>query len=69
MDTRRSFDIVCPNNHNQTVTFSRDEFEKVLESGALLFHCNTCDTDWTPTGEQVANIRKGFDRDTAALRD
>ena len=45
MSDRISFEIVCPNDHDQTVTFSDEEFEKALTSGALVFHCNTCDTD------------------------
>jgi DNA polymerase III sliding clamp (beta) subunit (PCNA family) len=36
MSERLDFEIVCPNDHDQTVTFSRDEFEKTLKSGALV---------------------------------
>ena len=60
MDHRMDFEIVCPNDHDQTVTFSRDEFETKLKSGALIFHCNTCDTDWPPTHEEIASFRKQF---------
>jgi hypothetical protein len=60
MSDRLEFDIVCPNNHNQTVTFSQEEFEEALKSGALVFHCNTCDTDWTPTSDEIAGLRKQF---------
>jgi hypothetical protein len=60
MSDRLEFDIVCPNNHNQTVTFSQGEFEEALKSGALVFHCNTCDTDWTPTSDEIAGLRKQF---------
>jgi hypothetical protein len=65
MSDRLQFDIDCPNNHNQTVTFSRQEFEEDLKSGALVFHCNTCDTDWSPTPEEIANIRKQFSKESA----
>src|SRR5580698_6979410 len=51
MSDRIDFEIVCPNDHNQTVTFSQREFEEVLKSGALMFHCDTCDTDWPPSRE------------------
>ena len=51
-------EIVCPNAHNQTVTFSEKEFEETLKSGALVFHCNTCDANWTPSHEDIAKIRK-----------
>jgi len=54
------FEIDCPNNHNQTVTFSQEEFERELKSGALVFHCNTCDTDWSPTTEQITHFRREF---------
>ncbi len=54
------FEIVCPNNHNQTAAFSREEFEEALKSGALVFHCNTCDTDWPPSSEEIAKFRKQF---------
>jgi len=55
---RMDFEIVCPNNHNQTVTFNQEEFEDTLKSGGVLFHCNTCDTNWTPSNDQIATIRK-----------
>ena len=58
MAERIDFEIVCPNNHQQTVTFSRDEFERTLESGTLVFHCNTCDANWPPSREEIANFRK-----------
>jgi hypothetical protein len=60
MSDRMDFEIVCPNDHNQTVTFSQDEFEEALKSGALVFHCNTCDTNWPPSHEDIAKIRKQF---------
>jgi len=56
----KRFEIVCPNDHDQTVTFSHDEFEGALKSGALVFHCNTCDTDWPPTPQEIAMFRKQF---------
>jgi hypothetical protein len=65
MSNRLDFDIDCPNNHNQTVTFSEEEFEDALKSGALLFHCNTCDTDWPPTGEEILKFRKQFSKSTS----
>lgn len=58
MSDRMDFEIVCPNDHEQTVTFSREEFEGQLKSGALEFHCNTCDTNWPPSHEDIATIRK-----------
>jgi len=57
---RIDFEIVCPNDHNQTVTFSRDGFEEALKSGALVFHCNTCDTNWQPSHKDIAKFRKQF---------
>lgn len=63
MSNRMHFDVVCPNNHNQTITFSQENFEKTLTSGALVFHCNTCDTDWTPSREEIAKFRKQFSKD------
>ena len=65
MSDRQQFEIVCPNNHNQTVTFSQEDFEKVLKSGALVFHCNTCDTDWSPSGAEIAMFRKQFRKQTS----
>ena len=62
MNDRLEFDIVCPNNHNQTVTFSQPEFDEALKSGALMFHCNTCDTDWSPSKEEIANFRRQFSK-------
>ena len=60
MNDRIEFDIVCPNNHNQAVTYSQKEFEDVLKSGTLVFHCNTCDSNWSPSGGEIAKFRKEF---------
>lgn len=62
MSERVDFEIDCPNNHDKTVTFSREEFETALEAGALVFHCNTCDTDWSATAEEIAKFRKEFSK-------
>ena len=62
MGERVDFEIVCPNDHQQTVTFSQKEFEAELESGALVFHCNTCDTNWPPSHQDIAKIRKTFSK-------
>jgi hypothetical protein len=65
MSDRIKFEIDCPNDHNQTVTFSQEEFEAALKSGALVFHCNTCDTDWPPTTEEIAQLRKRFSKNSS----
>ena len=62
MSERLEFDIDCPNNHDQTVSFDHEEFEELLKSGALVFHCNTCDADWPPTTEEIANFRRQFSK-------
>ena len=62
MRDRMEFEIVCPNDHNQTVTFSQEEFEETLKSGTLVFHCNTCDTDWPPSREDITKFRKQFSK-------
>ena len=64
MSDRIDFEIVCPNDHNQTVTFNHKEFEAELKSGALVFHCNTCDANWSPSREDIAKIRKGFPKNS-----
>ncbi len=58
MSDRIDFDIVCPNNHNQTVSFTAEEFEAALKNDDLVFHCNTCDINWPPSSEQIAKFRK-----------
>jgi hypothetical protein len=65
MSDRMEFEIVCPNDHNQTVTFSQEEFEEALKSGALVFHCNTCDTNWPPSSEEIARFRKQFSKNSS----
>jgi hypothetical protein len=65
MSDRIKFEIDCPNDHNQTVTFSQEEFEAALKSGALMFHCNTCDTDWPPSTEEIAQLRKQFSKNSS----
>jgi hypothetical protein len=62
MSDRLKFDIDCPNNHNQTVTFTQEEFEETLKSGVLVFHCNTCDTDWSPSTEEITGFRRQFSK-------
>jgi hypothetical protein len=62
MNDRLEFEIVCPNNHDQTATFSQAEFEAALKSDTLEFHCNTCDTNWPPSSEEVAKLRKYFSK-------
>jgi hypothetical protein len=59
---RLQFDIVCPNTHNKAVTFSQEEFEETLESGALVFLCNTCNSAWSPSKEEIAKFRKQFSK-------
>jgi hypothetical protein len=56
------FEIVCPNNHNQTVSFTREEFHDAQKSGGLAFHCNTCDANWSPGGEAVKKMREALDQ-------
>jgi hypothetical protein len=60
MSSRVDLDTVCPNNHNLTVAFDQEEFESALKSDTLVFHCNTCETDWPPTKEEIARMRKQF---------
>jgi len=62
MTNRLEFETDCPNNHNQTITFSQEEFEAALQSDSLVFHCNTCDTNWTPSSEEIAKLRKQFSK-------
>jgi hypothetical protein len=64
MSDRLEFDTVCPNNHDQTVTLTREEFEEALQSGTLVFHCNTCDTNWPPSSEEIARLRKQFSKES-----
>lgn len=60
MSDRIQFEIVCPNNHNQSVSFTREELEDRLKADGLVFHCNTCDTNWTPSREEIDRFRKAF---------
>jgi len=64
MSDRIDFEIECPNDHDQTVRFSAEEFEEALKSGALVFHCNTCDTDWPASHEEIAMFRKQFSKNS-----
>jgi hypothetical protein len=57
---RIKFEIDCPNNHNQTVSFTAEEFEAALKSDSLVFHCNTCGANWPPSSEDIAKLRKRF---------
>ncbi len=53
-------ETTCPNNHNQTIVLTREEFETKLKADSLAFHCNTCDTNWTPTTEESRKLRSAF---------
>jgi len=61
---RIEFEIICPNNHNQTVIFTEKAFEEALTTGLLEFHCNTCDTDWPPSREEITAFRKQFSKNS-----
>lgn len=65
MSATYSFEIVCPNNHDQTVKFSEQGFDQALKSATLVFHCNTCDVDWPPSREEIAMFRKQFAKQTS----
>ena len=58
MSDRTEFEIVCPNNHEQTIAFSPREFEAELKSGSLVFHCNTCEANWPPSHADITKIRR-----------
>jgi hypothetical protein len=60
MSSSIGFDTVCPNGHNVGIEMTREEFEAALKRDTLEFHCNTCDTDWTPKKEEIAKLRKAF---------
>ena len=60
MNDRVKLETTCPNNHNQTVTLSKDEFTAALQSDTLVFHCNTCDTDWPPSRLEINRLRGEF---------
>ena len=63
MSDRVELNTVCPNNHNLTVAFTRESFEAALKSDTLVLHCNTCDTNWPPSREEISKIRRAFSRD------
>ena len=65
MSDRINFEIVCPNNHDQTVAFSKEEFEAALKSDALVFHCNTCEANWPPSSADIARFRKQFTKNSS----
>ena len=60
MSDRIALDVECPNGHNVGVDFTQEEFERKLAAGGLEFHCNTCDTTWTPTPAELEEIRRSF---------
>jgi len=60
MRDRVTLETVCPHNHNQAIVFTRKGFEEALKTDTLVFHCNTCDTDWPPRSEEIAKLRKHF---------
>jgi hypothetical protein len=63
MSGRIAFEIECPNNHDQTVKFSQEEFEAEVKSNLLVFHCDVCDVNWPPTTEEIAKFRRQFSKE------
>lgn len=54
------FVSVCPNGHTPTLKYRKFELQNFLDSrnaGFKLF-CGICNTFWTPTLRDRANIRK-----------
>jgi hypothetical protein len=62
MNDHVAYETVCPNNHNQTLKFTREVFDAALKSDTLVFHCNTCDTDWTPSNTDIGKLREYFSK-------
>jgi hypothetical protein len=62
MNDHLDYETVCPNNHNKTVHFTREEFDAALKSDTMIFHCNTCDTDWAPSSEDINKLKKFFSK-------
>lgn len=60
MSDHAELDTVCPNNHDLSVSISREDFEAALKSDSFVLHCNTCDTNWPPSQEDLADLRKQF---------
>jgi hypothetical protein len=60
MKSHAQLETVCPNNHDLTLTFSRDEFESALKAGGLVLHCNTCEANWPPSKDDIAKVREQF---------
>jgi hypothetical protein len=60
MSNRAKLDTVCPNNHNQSLNLTREEFETALKTDSLVLHCNTCDTNWPPSREDIESLKKQF---------
>jgi hypothetical protein len=70
MNESLSFEVVCPNTHNQTGLsaavreaygrFTEAEFEFALSSIATLCHTNS-----HPSGKDIALFRRNFARHTA----
>ena len=58
MSEAHQFEIFCPNNHDQIVTYTLEQFNDALKSEGLVLHCNTCDTNWTLSHDQIDKIRK-----------
>jgi hypothetical protein len=67
MSVREAFEIFCPNNHDQTVKFTHEEFERLLKTDTLVFHCNTCDTNWSPTHQEMVMFRKRFAKEKGTV--
>src|ERR1700728_168420 len=41
MSERATLDTTCPNNHNLTLTVTREKLEGALKSDTFILHCNT----------------------------
>ena len=61
MTDHARLDTVCPNNHNLTVSFSRDDFEAALKADRLVLHCNTCEANWSKRSAKFENSSRNRD--------
>ncbi len=54
---------MCPNGHFVVVGFSVDDLRaSQAADGTLEFHCPRCDTNWKPTAEEIAYLRRYLEK-------
>ena len=56
--TTVSFVTRCPNGHTPEQHFEKATLQCAVESDSLQFYCEACNEFWSPTEEEISNLKE-----------